>query len=277
MSRRSRQSAPTITLFSFQDIIMSTSGIMIMIVLILCLELIESQEISASPAITPAVSLEDTISQLQREINELERKNAEINSLIQSAAQMTASELDEQIENLQTVNRLLNLDLEGLQAKWREIEDHQSDRKMRRDELAELQQQIIAGQRDVDRMTQELEIEARENRPIFSLPRGENRDGWIVDISASLIQVAPIGRAERPVVFTSDGKSRFFARSPQQAFLEWSKQKGTDTYFFLFVRPDGVDAFQEVTEVFNKRDVSYGFDLADSGQVLLHPIRGAAE
>jgi len=258
---------------------MSTSGIMIMIVLILCLELIQRPEISASvsPPRIDSPPVEDTISQLQQEIHRLERRIVDASSLIQSASQMTASEMDEQIQNLQTVNRLLSAKRDDLRAMLKQLEDRQTERNAQRALLAGMLQRFETAQREVANMAHELEIETQDNRPVFSLPRGENRSGWIVDVSASRIQVAPIGRPEKPISFVSSRGSLFQSKSPQKAFLEWAKRWGTKVYFFVFVRPDGVDGFQEISEAFEQANVSYGFDLADSEQMLLHPVRGAAE
>jgi len=258
---------------------MSTSGIMIMIVLILCLELIQRPEISASasPSRIDSPPAEDTISRLEQEIRQLEQRIVDANSLIQSASQMTASEMDEQIHNLQTVNRLLSAKRDDLRTKLKQLEDRQAERNAQRELLAGMLQRFETAQREVANMAHELEIETQDNRPIFSLPRGEYRTGWIVDVSASRIQAAPIGRPEKPVSFVSSRGSLFQSKSSQKVFLEWTKRLDTNAYFFLFVRPDGVDAFQEISKTFDQANASYGFDLADSEQMLLHPVRGAAE
>lgn len=258
---------------------MSTSGIMIMIVLILCLELIQRTEISASASPPPAepISLQDAIDQLKQEVDELERRSAEMNSLVQSAAQMTASEMEEQLQNLLTVNRLLRDDRDRLQEMLNQLQLSAPDRDQRSDEFHRMQQALQAAQREITRMSEELESESKEVRPIFSLPRGEHRSGWIVDVSGSRIQAAPIGRAERPLTFTSQKTGLFLTESPKQQFLNWVKQQETNTYFFLFVRPDGVDAWDSISEDFHQTGVTYGFDLATPGQQLLNETQGAAE
>lgn len=258
---------------------MSTSGIMIMIVLILCLELLQRSEISASASPPPAepVSLQDSIDQLQQEIEELERRSSEMNTLIQSAAQMTASEMEEQLQNIQTVNRLLSADRDRLQEKLKQLQTIDPERSQKNEELQRMLQALKAAQRDVARMNEELESEPEEDRPIFSLPRGERRSGWIVDVADSQIQAAPIGRAERPRTFASQKTGLFQTNSAQQQFLDWAMQMDADTYFFLFVRPGGAEAYEAIAESFDKASIPYGFDLADPTQLLLNETRGAGE
>ncbi|WP_437229461.1 hypothetical protein SH661x_001453 [Planctomicrobium sp. SH661] len=258
---------------------MSTSGIMIMIVLILCLELIQRPEISAhaSPPVSEPGVPQSTISELQEEIRLLERRIVDANSLIQSASQLTAAELDEQIQNLQTVNQLLSAKKDDLQTKLTAIEQGEPADDLRRKQLEELRRRFLAAQQEAARLKHELQVEIHEDRSIFSLPRGDRRSGWIVELSASAIQVAPIGRAEKPTRFVPSRSGFLQTKTPQQAFLDWTKQAESQAYFFLFVRPDGVEAFEEISQVFEKNNVSFGFDLADSEQQLLHPVRGAGE
>ncbi|WP_437193411.1 hypothetical protein [Planctomicrobium sp. SH527] len=279
MSRRSRKSGSAITLFFFQDIIMSTSGIMIMIVLLLCLELIERPELSAAASKSPVQQLQEQGEELQEEIKLLEQKIATTTELIQSAAQMSSSERNEQIEHLQTANNLLVLEMERLQAELNRHEIQEVERNIQRQELKQMRDQVEAAEREQAKIANEIQDESRENRPLFFLSRGDRREGWIVDVSASRIQVAPIGKTEKPRSFTASRKGFFQSERVADAFLEWrsSNAASSNSYYFLFVRPDGVENFAKISESFNKTRVSYGYDITDSKTKLLHPERGAGE
>jgi len=250
-----------------------------MIVLLLCLELIERPEVSAAFAENPVQKLQEQISQFQDEIEVLERRIAATTELIQSASQMTPSERNEQVGHLQTANHLLGLELERLQAELNQHERQEPERDVQRQKWKRLREQIEAAERDQASITHAIQAETQDSRPLFSLSHGDRREGWIVDVSASKIQVAPIGRTEKPLTFEPTRRGLFQSELATDAFLAWSRSNSahSNAYYFLFVRPDGVDAFQALSESFNKTGVSYGYDIADSKQKLLHPERGAGE
>lgn len=277
MSRRSRKAGSAVTLFFFQDIIMSTSGIMIMIVLLLCLELIERPELAATSTERPPLQIAEQVAQLQGEIELLEQRIAVTTELMQSASQMTASERTEQVQHLQTANNLMSIELEQLRGKLKQQEAQNAG--IERQERKRLQEQIESARRNQAAVANAIQAEIQDDRPLFSLPRGDHREGWIVDISATRIQVAPIGKTTKPLTFVSARKGLFQSKRAADAFLTWIKSApgNSKSYYFLFVRPDGVSDFEQISKSLNITSVSYGYDIADSKQKLLHPERGAGE
>ncbi len=258
---------------------MSTSGIMMMIVLMLCLELIERQELSAAITEVPVEQVEDAVSQLQLEIEELEKKLAAIAQLANTASQMPTSDRKERIAFLKSANSALQVELDRLQGELNKQEQMEPERDVCRKRLKELQAELDQGQRELSNVQRTIQEEHGEDRPLFTISNGNHRQGWIVDVSGGQIQVAPIGRAEKPKVFRSSRKGLLERQSAESAFLEWSSNvnRQSHPYYFLFVRPSGVREFEKITESFKQSGTAYGYDVASVRQTLLHPERGAGQ
>jgi hypothetical protein len=158
---------------------------------------------------------------------------------------------------------------EQIQTKVNEELAEQFDIEPLKTELAEIEQKTV----DLERQRTE---EVGENRPIFSLPRGFDKQGWIVEIDQGLIQVAPMGRSAVPTEFVHTGLP-VVGSSPTNNFEKWiDSQRLLPAYFLLLVRPEAPTEFHKVQQMLEKKQISHGFDLVDGDQTVLHPERGAA-
>ncbi|WP_437206324.1 hypothetical protein [Planctomicrobium sp. SH664] len=278
MSRRRRKTGAAITLFSFQDIIMSTSGIVIMIALLLSLELIQRRGAAADAVIPDSSSrLRQDIAQAQQEIAAIEERLKASDELVRGASGFSRVELQSQVQNRKDENAALKQQLDAAHSELRRWAQAEPELARLRQEFIEVEQSLQQARSEGAAVQRELDEVIQNDRPVFSMPRGSRQAGWLVDISETRIQVAPLERAAVPLVFERKGKFLLGQEGADEQFLQWAGREAAGSYFFLMVRPQGLAHFRKIAKQFDQNQTGYGFDLLDSEQILLHPERGAVQ
>jgi hypothetical protein len=264
------QSGAPVSFFAFQDIITAVSGILIIVVLLLTLELVEQREVEAAPAGRPAdVSAELAAAEAERD--SLKAELADEAAAVKAAAGASAGELRSQSAALRTEIERLGGEVAKAEARKAELTAAEKAVEVRRFDAAETLARAEQAGRKADELRRQIEEAKRDDRPVFSLPRGFNKAGWLAVLGGSSVEAAPIGRTTRPTrIAGPDG-----ATGSADAFLRWADEHDGD-YFLLLVRPSGAEIFKPVDDAFREKGVSYGFDAVGEGQIVLHPERGAA-
>lgn len=278
MSSRRNRSGPAISLFAFQDIITSVSGIIIVMVLLLSLELLDRPETKPNSVTSSvAANVETAIVEASAELDTLQLTVQELNSLIGDVANTSPAELAAEIESLRRRIDKKRRQIEQLQIQAQELEQEekkvlveQFDLKDERVRLAEIEQNIAG-------LEQQIEEEKSDDRLVFSMPRGFKKSGWLAVVEAGKIETAPLGREAPPLRFTVRPSGFIGTESAADQFLDWAESRSTTkTYFLLLVRPSGAADFDELETSLTLRGFEYGFDLIGADRVVLHPERGAA-
>lgn len=265
MGRR-RSSAPPISLFSFQDIITSVTGIMILVTLLLGLDLIQ-RTVNSPPQKTAELTtqLEDAVERAEEEIEDLEQLLRSKQQDVVDIAGVDATELARELKDLEELNRRLNQEVAD--------SDRQSTEADRRRKEAEAEKARRKNDpRTVDEMTKEtrrLEEELRKlkqsNRVIFNPAAGSTKQPWLVEISDQGFTVAVMGKAERPTKFAD-----------LNAFRNWAAQRDPKAeYFVLLIKPTGVDVFPQATTSLQQMKFDVGYDLLTANQIAIDPETGA--
>lgn len=165
MSSRRQSAAPPISLFSFQDIITSVTGIMILITLLMSVELVRRPLQQKSPQPDEPVDLfekpdSDVLADLELRKERNERAIQELDSAStprQALAAATGLER-EQLERLEAENKKLA----------------------------------------------ESVLRARqENRIVYNSAAGALKAAWLIEITEEQLAVAPVGRVQPPIIFSS--------------------------------------------------------------------------
>lgn len=278
MTSRRNRSGPTISLFAFQDIITSVSGIIIVMVLLLSLELVERPE-QDSQRITSSVAtdVESAITEAEAELETLQGSVQELNSLISDIAETSPSELQNEIDSLRRRIDEKEQGLKRLQAQEEQLKEEKEDVLVqqfdRKDEREELNKVI----RELADLQEQLEQEREEDRLVFTLPKGSKKSGWLAVIESGRIETAPIGRESRPIRFTSSSSGFLGTDTAVNQFMEWARDRNaSSSYFLVLVRPSGASAFDQLESRLSLSGIQFGFDLIDENQSVLHPKRGAA-
>lgn len=277
MRSRRGQSGPTMTLFAFQDVIMSVSGIMIVVMLLLSLELVtKSERPGKAVGAEVATDLQAEIAAARLARQTLAESLLAADQLIQVAAERTPQQLRREIEQAEADAEAIEADLADLATRQKQVEKEREAAAVEQFDQQPLEAELAALTIQERELVEQVTVEQRDDRPVFTLPQGERREGWLVVVAANEISVAPLGRPAVPVTFV--GESRWIAsRSAVSQFLAWLETlPGSSLYLLLLVRPGGIDAFDELQPALQSRGIAHGFDVVNARQRLLHPERGAA-
>ncbi|HUY34067.1 MAG TPA: hypothetical protein VMV69_15065 [Pirellulales bacterium] len=272
MGRRGAKSNP-ITLFSFQDIITSVTGIMILVTLLMALEL--SQRQLQTPAVQTAVvvaELEPAVDEAQREVDELEARLAARDTELQELAGFDARRLhaetadaERQIARLESDVAQLETRARRAQEQRREIQTRQASRRADWDAAEELTRRLEAARRRLEKLRS-------SNRLIYNSPVGAAKSTWIVEVTDAAVSTAPLGVSAPATTFGADTASERLA-----AFLAWAagRDRGSE-YFVLLVKPSGITAFVELRDELGKLGFDLGFDVVAADQTIIDPDTGAS-
>jgi len=262
------------SLLAFQDIIMSVTGIIIVVVLLITLELMaHANNDNGLQAAATAELLRQEITTAEAIRDELQAAIQRVEQTAQQSAHSSPAvlrrEMEEEtttIQQLEEVISVLTPKAQLLEKALQSLEAESFELQETRDELAAIRERIA-------QLEQQIAEEAKDNRTIFTLPKGIQKNGWLVVVSGRRISAAPFGRESVPVHFQSHAGERALADS----FLTWADAFSVQsTYFLLLCRPDGSGPLVEVRAGLASRGIEYGYDLIGSKRIVLHPKRGTA-
>jgi hypothetical protein len=269
MARR-RTAGPRITLFSFQDIITSVTGIMVLVTLLMSLELIERRR--HAPAVQVSTShvpdMRTAVADAQDEIRRLNDRRTRGEKLLAELVDVAPGELAEQAGDLERLVLLLERDATNLQEKEKkalgreqqaqaQAQAREPDRQ-KVPELAERSQQLASA----------LERLKSENRVLYHPATGAPKAPWLVEVTAERLAAAPVGRPAQPQIF--DRPTRL------ADFKHWviTLDRNSD-YLVLLIKPSGVTIFDQLNEDLKRLGFDLGFDLLSADQTAIDPQAGA--
>lgn len=272
MSRRG--GGPTITLFSFQDIITSVSGIMIFVTLLLALDLSErSLKAGDNPAERDSSDLKGRIEAARAELDVLRRR-----ALLDSRSTGRSSLADERAER-EAADKLDQAEREfaAIERRSDEARDREAEAKIRREgaeatvaeesqrkaSVAEALRRDLADAKPLDRVYFNFEADA-----------SQSRDGWLALLDDRGISVAPLGRAQRPRTFIGLSSEEDTVDPGTRAFLDWAESEAQGTYILLVARPSGLERVKFIRREFALTRHAFGIDLVTEMQELLDPEHG---
>lgn len=262
------RSGSVVSLFAFQDIITSVSGILIVVVLLMALELIEQPEADAASQTAAVQTMTESLAAAESERDSLKRRLAAETDAVKTASETSAGELARQIAEFDSEIRRLGAQIQNLKSDAEKLDAAAAALEVKEFDSAKEFAEIEQLRRRAQDLRNEIEATRNDDRTVYTLPRGINKAGWIVVLADDEIAVAPIGIAARPTRFHSDSTAA-------DEFLAWVKTHDSD-YFLLLIRPTGIDHFDTVEQDFHDRSIAYGFDVVGEQVTVLHPERGAA-
>lgn len=270
MARRRKPQA-TFSLFSFQDIITSVTGIFILVTLVLALSL--TQQKSLAPQVQTDLIADDLRSAIQLLSNELDAiqnnvstSSVSLNRIASLSPENIARDLEilsQQVESLNAENQRLE-SRDRLVAKEQRLVTSQVE-----EELAGHAETLRETQQSIELLEQQLEELENSNRIIYNTPSQDGKSQWIVEIRANQIGIAPAGKKQSPVVFTgSDCDSEF------QTWIRRNLSSNTD-YFLLVVTPKGISTFNDIEDIVKPSGYAFGIELVPEDATVLDSVTGA--
>jgi hypothetical protein len=254
MSRRSRGGGAPISLFSFQDLITSLSGILILLVLLMAVQVALRKAVSVKTS-QPSRSTVD-ITQLKESIATLKRELAILKHAMAASVSQDAVKVAEETTDSERKRGELQNVLD-------QRKEAQSALEIR---LAVAQQKEALRQKvnkplkaELARLRAALSKAAEESKVFYIPEEGAPKTPILVECSATSIRVGFISREEKPVVFGTDANGvRLFAK-------HISQYSPTREYFVFMIKPSGIDNWEALKEKAAALNFDVGYDALEEG------------
>lgn len=267
-----RRRAPTeaFSLFSFQDIITSVTGVIILVTLLLAVELIKR------PPVQAARPQDRANEKLESQIAAMEREREALSTLVQEDAEFLRESASLSLSDLEQARSELSRRVGEAEHSIKEITEILKQSIVRRSaaesELSRTETESLAQiQAENAALASELEVIKSSNQVVYNQSRRAQKAAWLVDLEADRIRVLKPGNAGVTVDFSEPSEAERV-----RSFVEWATtrdpQKG---YFVLLVRPESIGAYQSVYEKANELKYDLGFDLlaSDTEVTVVFPSR----
>ena len=279
MKNKSRNASP-LSLFAFQDIITSVTGVFLLVVLLIAVELTTRQKISPQ-VISPPMA--DQL--LEPQITEAETKRDDLRSTVKSR---TSQALKVSGFNQASADMAITTVLEEI----RLLTDDLTELKNRQDAMnqqeAHTNQAIENRTPDQNRLT-ELEhtrttlenelAELKSSQQVFyNAVDGQGRQVLLVELFDNAILVAEAGQETVPHRFSGQRlQAGLLDGSGEQYFLDWAKQQSkAEVTFMIIVHPGTTSNFSKLHQKLRELGFSIGFDLLPSDKIAINSQSGAS-
>jgi hypothetical protein len=265
MSGRGQRKVP-ISLFSFQDIITSVMGVIIMITLFLAVELVNRKE-NAPPRKTNEITnkIDDAVANTEADIKAMREELKHYQEKLQQIVNLNKPELDRQVQDIKRLTSDLGNELGKTEQELQEA-------KQRKDVAEAAQSQGKEDSKNIEtllRETAEMENKLREmkqaNQRYFLPARGASKIPWLIEIRDRNILVAQAGKRAPPQQIQNVAQIRQFA----------SQRDRNTEYFVIFLDQSSVDTFRQVRQILQQLQFDVGYDLLASNQTVINPQTGA--
>ena len=241
MARKAEENA--ISLFSFQDIITSITGIMFLVVLLLLLIAVTSRP-AAKPAEAPARELQRQLDELRRQLTDceaaerdLDGKLAELRKLSPEMLAARLAELNRELGAVRTAAEHAVREKTRLEARLAEQTRRMEETVRRRDELqrqsAERQQKLEERARELENARQQAERNARVVD--YVVDRASSKNPVLAELGSDGIQLLVLSE-NRHEDFRKPGQ----AAESAAEFLKWVRARSAQhEYYSILVKPGG--------------------------------------
>ncbi|SLM29939.1 hypothetical protein MTBBW1_2030029 [Desulfamplus magnetovallimortis] len=267
-SRRERASV-SISLFSFQDIITCLSGIMILLVLLISLDLVNikfSDTNSRKSSFPDSPSSEDTIPSYPENHDNNSPAVATLQSMaIQIIEKMEKGIMPDSVDMARLIVEMeyaessILAQKEVVQKDLLQLNQDAKDAEKTRQDLEKkenfLKQTIAELQSTLDNLS-------KDNILTLIPEKGESEKPLMVECSGEKIRRAGFGRNSLPESFPA-------TQSGIESFLEsLSMLKKSDQYLLLMIKPSASDYAMELVDEIRKKNFDVGYDVMMEDQRL---------
>ena len=260
------------SLFAFQDIITSVTGVILLVMLLLTLELIQRRTVTLVPL--PSSEAGDLRAQAELLDQQLEQAQKELSKNAESVDRLSAltpSEMGDYRRRLRQETRRLEEVLKRLQE---QLQGNQLAKEILTAATASSQgaeRELEETRNELAKLEEQLKSLEESNRIIFNPNALSRKRAWLVDITSDIVLVAEVGREAAPLRFAE-------AREQERimSFFDWANTRSAvSEYFVLMVRPGSIEPYQEVRKGLEDRGFDLGFDLLGDNDTVIDPLTGA--
>jgi prefoldin subunit 5 len=264
--RRRRQYESPFSLFAFQDIITSVTGILILMTLLLTLALVTRE--FATPSLQSAAVAEDVshvIEQTSQEVATLHQRLDTSTEQLAAIADIASTRVRREVHDLQQQIDSVTTQVDAIENKVARTEESRREWATRLVDVDKIEQDLKELQREHARLTAERQKLEQEDRLIYNPQQMAGKTAWLVDVGQGQVLAARIGVKEQP---------RQFQRPAD--FIQWAKTRdGIADYFVLLVRPAGIETYESIFSALRDAGYDLGVDLIGQQQTVIDPRVGA--
>lgn len=255
MAKR-RGNTEAFSLFSFQDIITSVTGIMILVTLLFSLELTRQPKQRSQATESQAAEPVPSVSDLKSQLKSLQTVYNENDSLLRRVASLPAIEIE-------TLEKTLSEKLATLEALSEELTSANDRLDADTSAEAQVKQELEAEtlkslDEELRRLQEEIASTSKSAVVVYNPDPGATKTAWLIDLSKEHIRVFPVegGAGESfdvsdPNVIPSD-------------FIAWVRQRdNSQEYFVLLLRPESIVIYDKLHPMLDGLSFDLGFDLID--------------
>jgi myosin heavy subunit len=269
---------PKSSFFSFQDIIMSVTGILIVIALMLALQVDKITVKSSSGGLSTDTdqlsarsgdleNLEETLAGLKEQLETLQNATRKTESEAELVNQI--ARLEERVLNLSSQNPTVkntannSAEFAEVKAKTAEILRLREEIKKHEEAIAQMAEQVASSgdvMQQLEQKVKELEaqvvtarLKSRNLRLIRELS-DTTKEPIIVDVRSENIRLMRFDQAQVTEVGSND--------EFRVAITRFRKQ---DQYFVFYFRPDGTSRFNTLRDIVKNAGFEVGYDAIEEG------------
>ena len=258
MSKRSKPEEATISFFSFQDIITSITGIMILVVLLLILEITRSKmsnfPVATSQYTENIVTAKKRVATAKKNLEEAQKWEMENKSIMELAATSRLKELPLILEKENKLEKSLTSKMQKLQSEIMTIQDISRQGRKSLESLAKHIEVFSQNKKDVESKlitvekklkTLEEDAENARKRIQFSYDRNESKVPVLVECSAEGLKAKLMDSTE--IVEFKDSNPHY--AEIIASFLRWLKEKKSySIYVVLLIKPSASSYYMFIEE-----------------------------
>jgi len=264
MSRRRRQENP-ISLFSFQDIVTSVTGILILLTIMLAISVITQ---GATPAgqveRVDVTELVETKQSLEQEVTRLQSQVKSNQTTINSWLGASTDEMLRLKANYRSNATVTRESIQKLQSELK-LKTEEVNQFIQDPETKATNAQVADLKKKIDEAKKELDALRSGSRVFYNFRTG-SRAPWIVQLSGKEILACRANQRSKPNSFSTPNQLIDFAKKLSQA----------EQYLVLVVRPSGLSSFEKIRGECQKLGIDIGIELIGEEQVVVDPETGAA-
>ena len=265
MPRRASQTS--ISLFAFQDIIISVSGIMILIVLLLAIQLTDSTDESGKQYQETARELREQLKEVTSQIDEVSRELEDTDGLVRLATENPTGQLDKAIASEERHIAKSENQLDNLKGTSEELTQSEQASEKTQQKSEELQEELKELRSEILTLSETLKKIQQGNAGTYVSPRGiDPKRAWICDVSNKQLLMIPLkGKAAgHRLAWNGD------TETAMQVLRQWLRSTSPQPDYVLFlIRPSGLAFDEAVNFKVPSLGLQFGIELiADDHTVL---------
>ena len=242
MARRKRSLNLEISLFAFQDIIISVTGVLILIILLLVLEITIStvtdglqQTFAAS-----ALELRAELKEVNHEVDQMTTELKDSSKLVKQATINPESTLNNKIAQENNAIDDLNKKLSHLDAITNDIQQNEQKHKQNQESIKQEKEILVTLKKKKKQLEKELTKISKGDRAHYLAPRGIHpKQAWLCDVSDRGLKLTIIDGSVRETILKTNDLKTGSPKLFNDLNLWLRKQKPSPQYVLFVIRPSG--------------------------------------